>query len=295
MPTKLLQKQIQKYCPDPSQLPDNILQLFGVIAETYQHFDKDRKMLERSIEITSEEMIELNTRLMEEATDLKKINQELDKFVYIVSHDLRAPLSSVLGIIEIVLMESTDPVVQSNLELMKESILKLDSFVEDILDYSRNSRTEVKKVEVDFSELLSGITANLKFMSGANRMVSINSKLNQHAPVKCDRQRLSMVLNNLISNAIRYQNHQINNPFVDIEINTSDTETDIVVKDNGIGISPELHDKIFEMFYRVSEKSVGSGIGLYIVKEAVSAMNGKISLKSQPGKGSEFHIKIPNN
>jgi signal transduction histidine kinase len=292
---KLLQRQIQKYCPEISKLPKEILPLLQVVNDSYEHYEKDRRMLERSIELSSEEMIELNKRLKEEAADLKKSNQELDKFVYIVSHDLRAPLSSVLGIIEITQLECTEPEILENLEMMKGSIQKLDGFVEDILDYSRNARLEVKKEEINFKELIDDITNNLKFMAGGSRPVNISTRFNERASVRADKQRLSMVLNNLISNAIRYQNQQIENPFVDIEVNTSDTETDITVKDNGIGISAEQHNKIFEMFYRVSEASVGSGIGLYIVKEAVDSLNGKINLLSEPGKGSEFRITIPNN
>lgn len=295
MLNKLLLRQLQKHFQDQSQIPESLLPLFDVISSSYDHYEKDRAMLERAIELSSEEMIGLNERLMEETSDLKKSNLELDKFVYIVSHDLRAPLSSILGIIQISQIECTDPAILENLEMMKSSIQKLDGFVEDILDYSRNARLEVKKEEIDFKGLISDITNNLKFMAGNARTVKISSHLSQHVPVKQDKRRLSMVLNNLISNAIRYQNQHIENPFVDIEINTSDTETDIIIKDNGIGISPELHDKIFEMFYRVSEESVGSGIGLYIVKEAVSFLNGKIKLKSEPGKGSEFKITIPNS
>jgi signal transduction histidine kinase len=292
---KLLQRQIQKCYTDISNVPNELLSLFQVISESYEHYEKDRKMLERSIELSSEEMIGLNKKLQEEAADLKKSNQELDKFVYIVSHDLRAPLCSVMGIIEITQLECTEPYILENLEMMKGSIQRLDGFVEDILDYSRNARLEIKKEEINFKEMINDISNNLKFMAGSARQVCINSKFNSAAPVQSDKRRMSMVLNNLISNAIRYQNMEIENPFVDIEVNTSDTETDIIVKDNGIGISPELHDKIFEMFYRVSSASVGSGIGLYIVKEAVDAMNGKISLQSEPGKGSEFRITIPNN
>jgi signal transduction histidine kinase len=75
----------------------------------------------------------------------------------------------------------------------------------------------------------------------------------------------------------------------------SDTETGIIVKDNGIGISKENQEKIFDMFYRVSENSVGSGLGLYIVKEIVEKLDGKIEVESEPGKGTAFSIHIPNN
>ena len=102
------------------------------------------------------------------------------------------------------------------------------------------------------------------------------------------------MLNNLISNAIRYHNPERENPFVRINANINESGAKIEVEDNGIGISQEYHEKVFEMFYRVSESSNGSGLGLYIVKEAVNKLNGDITVKSTPGVGSKFTLHIPN-
>jgi len=230
-----------------------------------------------------------------ENEELKKTNSELDKFVYSVSHDLRAPLSSMIGVIEIAEDDTTDELMLGHFKMLKGNIKKLDGFVNDILDYSRNSRTEIKKEEINFKELLDGITENLKFMGGNNREIDIKIEVNNNIPVLSDKHRLTFILGNLVSNAIRYQNSQIPNPFVAIKIDTSDTETGIIISDNGIGIRKELHNKIFDMFYRVSDASVGSGLGLYIVKEAVTKLNGNIEVQSEIGQGSTFIIKIPNN
>jgi signal transduction histidine kinase len=103
------------------------------------------------------------------------------------------------------------------------------------------------------------------------------------------------LLNNLVSNAIRYQNPKAEAPFVDIDVTTSDDEAIISVKDNGIGISSENQPKVYDMFYRVSQNSVGSGLGLYIVKETIDKLQGKIEMDSELGKGTIFNIHIPNN
>lgn len=234
-------------------------------------------------------------KLENSINELKKANSELDKFVYSVSHDLRAPLSSMLGVIEISKDDTEDEMMLTHLNMLKNNIKKLDGFISDILDYSRNARLEIKKEEIDFVEMLSDITQNLKYMGGSNRMIDINIQVNDSFKIKCDKSRLGIILNNLVSNAIRYQNAQLPNPFVDIKIDTSDTETDIVVSDNGIGMSKDIQPKVFDMFYRVSNASVGSGLGLYIVKETVEKLNGKIALDSEPGQGSTFKINIPNN
>jgi signal transduction histidine kinase len=227
---------------------------------------------------------------------LMKANSELDKFVYSVSHDLRAPLSSMKGVIEISEEETEDPLMLEHFGLLKGSVTKLDEFIQDILEYSRNSRMEVKKQEIDFKEMLDEITNNLKHMSSSNeRQVAIKFEINNQQSFVSDKSRISILLNNLISNAIRYQNPATDNPFVDVKINMSDTRTGIIIEDNGIGISCENQQKIFDMFYRVSENSVGSGLGLYLVKEIVDKLEGEIEIKSELGKGTAFSVQIPNN
>ena len=227
--------------------------------------------------------------------ELLKANTELDKFVYSVSHDLRAPLTSMLGIVEISESITEQDIIREQLGMVKGNIKKLDGFILDILAYSRNSRMEVKKEEIHFKELLNDITNNLKFIGGNNRNVDIKYNVSNGVLFHSDKSRLNVILNNLISNSIRYQNPGAQSPYVDIQVNVSADEARIIIKDNGIGISKEHQSKIFEMFYRVSENSVGSGLGLFIVKESIEKLNGKIVLESELGQGTIFNIRIPNN
>jgi signal transduction histidine kinase len=227
--------------------------------------------------------------------ELKKANNELDNFVYSVSHDLRAPLSSMKGVIEITELDTQEEDTRTHMQLLKGSIKKLDRFILDILDYSRNSRLQVKNEMINFREMLTDITENLKHMTTGNKNVDITINVNEEKPFQSDKTRLNVILNNLVSNAIRYSNPEEENPFVSIHIDTSDTEANIVVRDNGIGIQKEQHQKIFDMFYRVSENSVGSGLGLYLVKETVAKLNGRIKIDSELGLGTEFRILIPND
>ncbi len=227
--------------------------------------------------------------------ELVKSNRELDKFVYSVSHDLRAPLSSVLGLVEYATTETEDENMLENLRLIKTSINKLDGFVQDILDYSRNARTGVQQQKIDFNELLGDVTDNLKFMSSGKGDVTIKKDVQSTSDFYSDRSRLYIILNNLISNAIRYYNPDAAEPFVDVSITTDEQGAKIIISDNGVGIDEKYHEKIFEMFFRVSKKSVGSGLGLYIVKEAVERLEGKINLVSEKDKGTTFTVIIPAN
>lgn len=259
-----------------------------------------RKSTERQIEQTyemgrfQEEQLQRDA-LLQSNEELRKSNKELDRFVYSVSHDLRAPLSSMLGVVGLCEMGPMDPFIEKNVSLLKSSIKKLDGFIIDILDYSRNSRLEVNRQEIHFADLLTDVCNNLKFMSIEDqRKVEVRTNIENDVSFYSDRSRLSIILNNLISNSIRYQDPQVADPFVEIFVEISASSADIRIRDNGIGIDKENHEKIFNMFYRVSTQSVGSGLGLYIVKETVEKLDGVINLESEPGKGTIFNIQLPN-
>jgi signal transduction histidine kinase len=233
--------------------------------------------------------------LLKSNDELKKSNKELDSFVYSVSHDLRAPLSSMLGVVGLCEMGTLDPFMEKNVTLLKTSIKKLDGFIMDILDYSRNSRLEVDRQEIHFADLLTDISGNLKFMgTDDQKTVDIRTTIRNGVAFYSDKTRIGIILNNLISNSIRYQNPEAEDPYVEINVHVSGSAADIRVRDNGIGIDKENQAKVFNMFYRVSSKSIGSGLGLYIVKEAVEKLHGAIELRSEPGKGCEFSIHLPN-
>jgi len=199
------------------------------------------------------------------------------------------------GVIEISEELTKDNLVLKHFGMLKASISKLDGFIGDILNYSRNSRQEVKAEEINFKEILADITKNLMYMAPAHRQVDIDVKVNDEKLFFSDRRRINVVLNNLIANSIRYQNPAVKNPYVKVEVKTTKSNVNIVVKDNGIGISKEFHPRIFDMFYRVSELSEGSGLGLYIVKETIHKLEGEIDLESELGAGTTFNIRIPNN
>ena len=233
--------------------------------------------------------------LLQSNEELRKSNKELDSFVYSVSHDLRAPLSSMLGVVSLCEMGNMDPFIEKNVGLLKTSIKKLDGFIIDILDYSRNSRLEIDPQEIHFNDLLTDISNNLKFIGvDEQRKVDIRTTIRNGVAFYSDKSRIGIILNNLISNSIRYQNPDAADPFVDIRVEVSGQAADILIKDNGIGIDQGNQTKVFNMFYRVSTKSIGSGLGLYIVRETVEKLGGAIELRSEIGKGTEFHIRLPN-
>jgi signal transduction histidine kinase len=225
--------------------------------------------------------------------ELQKTNSELDNFVYSTSHELRAPLMSVLGLINL-LEEETDTKEQSlYVGLMKESIQKLDQIIHDIIDYSRNARFEVNISPVDFSFLLEKTLNNLHYLPGIDR-IEIRQKINQDVPFHSDKRRVEMILNNLVSNSLKFFNPAVANPYVEVIVQTSARQVMIRVEDNGRGIPEDHVSRIFEMFFRGYEQSTGSGIGLYIVKEIIEKLDGNIQVESVEGKGAVFTVTLPN-
>ena len=233
-------------------------------------------------------------KLLDQNENLKKINAELDSFVYRTSHDLRAPLASVLGLINVCRLDTDESNQKVYLELMEKSISKLDNFINDIINFSRNTRVDVSKQEIDLSSLIQESLEGLRYMEGYE---SIDKRIDikQEAPFYSDLFRLKIICNNLISNAVKYQSPIEENPFVLVKVQARQEGALFEFSDNGRGIPHDKVDKIFDMFYRASESSKGSGLGLYIVKEVVHTLNGKISVHSQPEGGTSFVVEIPNS
>jgi signal transduction histidine kinase len=224
-----------------------------------------------------------------------KINKELDSFVYSVSHNLRAPLMSVLGLINLVQVENkkTDPGMNTYFSMMQQSIHKLDDTLKEILDYSRNARSELNVESVDLQRMIEESFDRMKYMDGSEyitKTVQVSAKAALHT----DAYRLSVIINNLVSNAIKYRDAGKPENHIDIEAEISESKLSIVFRDNGIGISDDYINKIFDMFFRATDRSEGAGLGLYIVKETVDKLHGDIMVESKIGQGTSFKIYVPN-
>ncbi len=224
--------------------------------------------------------------------ELRKLNEELDRFVYSASHDLRAPLSSVLGLVEIARLEPTISAKDECLGMINVSIQKLDGFINDIIDYSRNQRIDIQPDHVDIEKEVNDVFDDLKFLDKDGRIEKSVTQIEKRDFIT-DGRRLSVILKNLISNSIRYHDLEKDNPFIKVEILYKANIAIIIVKDNGIGIDSHHLENIFKMFYRADETSKGSGLGLYIVKETVDKLNGKIEVSSRKNEGTTFTLTIP--
>lgn len=224
---------------------------------------------------------------------LAKTNRELDRFVYSASHDLRAPLSSLLGLIEVAHKTSDPAEINQCLDLMRQRVNNMDGFIKEIIDFSRNTRQEVKQETFNLLTFIKEIVDDLKFAEGMEQ-IYVRLDIAPDLQIISDPTRLKVVLNNLVGNAFKYQDPQKEQQEVYIKAQAEGDMIRIDIRDNGLGIATEHQSKVFEMFYRASEKSRGSGLGLYIVKETLAKLKGAIQLRSTATEGSTFSIWLPN-
>ncbi|MBL7847592.1 MAG: PAS domain S-box protein [Cyclobacteriaceae bacterium] len=225
------------------------------------------------------------------AEELKIRNAELDNFVYKVSHDLRAPLSSMLGLAHLAAMPGNRDDLAGYVRLMGEKAMQLDHFISDVLSHSKNLKMEVTVDRVDLPEIIGKTFSDLSYLAGSDqvrRAVSVEGM-----EFFSDHWRIGEIFRNLISNAIKYRklNHDA---AVNVKVQVGNDSCQIVVEDNGIGVDPALVPRIFEMFVRASDRSDGSGLGLYIVKNAVDRLGGTIQVESELQVGTRFRITLPN-
>jgi len=229
--------------------------------------------------------------------ELTKINRELDAFVYSVSHNLRAPLASVLGLVHVASLEDQKYNFQFKpyLKMIEQSVNRLDDTIKEILDYSRNARSPLTLSPIHLDKMVKDCFNKVKFLDRyADIKKTVHVKLD--VPFYSDQYRLSSILQSLISNAIMYCDDRKAKKMLSIEAEAIDhnSKVRIKVKDNGIGIDSEYINQIFNMFFRATDESKGAGLGLYIVKETLEKLNGTIAVSSVLGEETTFVVTVPN-
>lgn len=258
---------------------------FVMVAYIY-YFMRETQKYEGELARKSLHLEERNAQLM-------KVNQELDKFVYHASHDLRAPVASTLGLIMIARQSQDLAEIMGYMDMQERSLTKLDNLIKDILNYSRNKTNELVKETVNFQNLVEEVFEQHRYIP-APTQPSLELIVDQEGTFVSDPGRLNVILSNLISNAIRYHNPEALDPSVRVTVRSTPTDAIVEVKDNGLGIRADQIDRIFDMFFRGTNKSNGTGLGLYIVKETMETLGGEVTVDSVLGEGTSFQISIPN-
>ena len=225
--------------------------------------------------------------------ELQKAYDELDKFAYSVSHDLRDPLTGILSALQLASSLDSLTEIRELLGLMEGSVTMLDDYINSLRDYYLLRRGELNLSAVDFNELFANIQQFYKIHTQNSRL-QFNVSVQQEEAFQGDKAVLELILHNLLSNAFKYQQKDIAVNQVNLAVEVREGHAFITVKDNGIGISPKNIDNIFKLFFRDSDQAEGMGFGLYNVQSALSKVQGTIKVESELGIGTCFRVTIPS-
>jgi signal transduction histidine kinase len=222
---------------------------------------------------------------------IERKNAELDSFFYRVSHDLRGPISSLIGLHNLVKHEVTDPTARQYFDMYQSQIMRINSIVLDLINLTRMNNAEENKVRINFHSLLDECINAHQYLDNFSQIRFVK-EVDPRIEFSSEWAIVNTILQNLIENAIKYA--QIgNDPFVKISITKSDKELHIQVADNGMGIDPVFQSQVFNMFFRANDRIQGTGLGLYILKRAVERLQGTVTFESQLFVGTVFNVVLP--
>lgn len=224
---------------------------------------------------------------------LKQAYDELDKFVYSISHDLRDPLASVLSAISYAMDLQRVEEISDTLLHMQKSVSQLDLYIDNLKDYYLVRRGELNLRDIDFHCVAEDIRSFYQVATASNN-INLNIEVQQHTTFKNDLSLIELIVYNLLNNAFKYYKKHEPNKQVWLDIQVTKGFTIIKIKDNGIGIPKSDHGEIFKLFYRANAQAPGMGFGLYNIKSALLKLNGSIEVDSQLGAGTTFTVKIPS-
>ena len=230
-------------------------------------------------------------KILEQNKKLQVINAGLDKFVFNVTHDLRSPLASMSGLISLMDDETDPEQLKAYTLMMKESLEKQDRFINEMLTFIKSKHTGVSKTECSLTTIVDSVIAQNNYHNGGSK-VRFYKEL-ELTQIQSDALKLQVILNNLVSNSIKYSDVSKGEQWVKVKSYRADAHVVIEVEDNGLGIRQKDQERIFDKFYMSGDNKKSSGIGLYLVKDAVTQLNGKIEVRSEIGVCSKFRVIIP--
>jgi signal transduction histidine kinase len=258
----------------------------GQLSEAREKLEEQSKVLRYNLELTAQQK-----------KDLEKVNQELDRFVHTVSHDIRSPLMGISWYADFLKnhhYEGLDQKGKDSVEGICRGVDRANALIKDLLDLTRISRIRNPYQEASVKAMVEDVLANLDYKIKQNK---VDFKVQDDLPViVCDPIKLKEAFLNLSTNAIKFSSGRAAvQPVVSIRMVEASDAYEFIVKDNGIGIAAEHHQEIFEIFKRLetAQKFEGTGAGLSIVKSVIDDHGGRIWVVSNVGQGSEFHFTIP--
>ncbi|HTL55117.1 MAG TPA: PAS domain S-box protein [Candidatus Limnocylindrales bacterium] len=268
---------------DNSKQPPQALKFVGVLFDITERKRLESELLRHTAQL--EQLVRERTVKLEDAVG------ELEHFSYTITHDMRAPLRAMRGFAEVLMAECADCLPPDRRELMQricDAASRMDHLINDALDYSRVVRVELELQPMDLSTVIDGIVRSYPQFQPPHAEIHIESGMPR---VLANEAGLTQCFSNLIGNAVKFVEFG-KTPQVSISAERRGDYVRVWVKDNGIGISPEYHVKVWEMFQRLNTRYPGTGIGLALVRKVVERLRGNVGVESDVGKGSAFWVEL---
>ncbi len=226
---------------------------------------------------------------------LQKKDLEMRKFLYSASHDIRAPISSILGLLDLMRMEKSNDNYEGYIEMLDLCAKKADHFIRDVVRYSKNSIRRVADGRIDFANLIKSVIEDLTAEHPKAAFVFSNVTIQGDFAFYSDHEMVRLIISNIVKNSFDFADVTKTIPLVAVRITIFCDSVIIQIKDNGAGIDADAIPKVFDMFYRGSKSANGPGLGLYCVKALVSEMGGEVGIMSEINVGTTVELTIPNS
>jgi len=293
---KLLLRQLRKYHGETAEIPPEWKPFIDAVDRAYEEFDDDRRKLERSLDLSSDELGKANSQLNERASQLESANMELEAFSYSVSHDLRAPLRHVDGFVDLLSQHAAGKLDERGcylLHIISDSAKQMGVLIDDLLKFSRMSRAEMQRIEIAMEPMVHEVINAALQLEPKERHIAW--KIGALPNVEADPSMQRQVWTNLIDNAIKYTRGR---ETAEIEIgcdSSANGEAVFFIRDNGVGFDMQYADKLFGVFQRLHrvDEFEGTGIGLAHVRRIISRQGGRTWAEGKKNAGATFYFSLP--
>jgi PAS domain S-box-containing protein len=303
-PVSLLGRRINEFVSDErlQQWREQLVQKASILTDEIEISNSGREKLHFEVRVSNMLhhypvqglVLKLNdvTEKKKREQELIRSNLQLDQVIFKTTHDLKAPLMSALGLVDIA-GRVRDEEKDRYIVLIRKSLMKLNSFIEEMNNFYRVDKLVVQREKISLQEILHDELENLH-TGNEEPFIHFDIEIDEAVDFYSDKMRIRTIITNLLSNAIKYQDPAKKDPLIKIIANVDDENLNLRIEDNGIGIDQSFHEKIFDLFFRATDQAEGSGLGLFIVKDTIERLAGTIQVKSNVGVGTTFQVRIPN-
>jgi signal transduction histidine kinase len=254
--------------------------------------DRKEEIEAQKEELTAavEELDNKNKILEKALEELKERNQELDQILYRASHDLRSPITSIMGILSVLQHEPLSEIQQKCFEHIRDKASQMDEVLKSLSTLAKTISSDIHFSTVNLDAGIRSCINDLQYLPGFSSVV-IRTEMHGRDYVITDKLLVCIIVKNLVANSLTFRDPAKDGLIV-IQSTALDSYFEIEISDDGEGIADAIKDKVFNMFYRGSERSIGSGLGLYIVKKIVDQLKGNIEFTSKKGL-TRFKVILP--